>query len=97
MTDVRRIKLREQNRLRKRKQRENQKLPASCDSHTLSRDGHATDMEREEDKDKDKDKREECEEKTPARKASVKKPYEMITVLSPWKTAPLDIWTLSGN
>ena len=47
MTDVRRIKLREQNRLRKRKQRENQKLPASCDSHTLSRDGHATDIERE--------------------------------------------------
>ncbi|MDO4983909.1 MAG: hypothetical protein Q4E35_10215 [Eubacteriales bacterium] len=75
MTDVRRIKLREQNRLHKRKQRENQKLPASCDSHALSRDGHATDIEREEDKDKDKEKekREECEEKTPARKASVKK------------------------
>ncbi|MCH8680078.1 phage replisome organizer N-terminal domain-containing protein [Staphylococcus lugdunensis] len=45
-------KIREQNRLRKRKQRNKQKL---LDSHVKSRDSHATDKEIEEDKEIDKE------------------------------------------
>lgn len=47
-------KIREQNRLRKQKQREKQKtLP---DSHVTSRDGHATDIELEEELEREEDK-----------------------------------------
>ena len=44
-------KIREQNRLRKQKQRERQKLLE--DSHVTSRDGHAIEEDKEEDKDKE--------------------------------------------
>lgn len=47
-------KIREQNRLRKQRQRERQKLLAS-DSHGTVTDGHATDKDLEEDKEEDKD------------------------------------------
>ena len=55
-------RIREQNRLRKQRQRENEKLiacasqPTSRDSHAMSRDSHATDIEEDKDKDKERDK-----------------------------------------
>lgn len=57
-------KIREQNRLRKQRQRENAALPEpkdmsrdmSRDCPVTSRDGHATDIDIERDKDKEKDK-----------------------------------------
>ena len=50
-------KIREQNRLRKQKQREKQKLlPESRDSHVIVTEGHATEEDIEEEKDIDKDK-----------------------------------------
>ena len=50
-------KIREQNRLRKQKQREKQKLLAEGSQvcHGMSRDGHALEEEREEEKEEDKD------------------------------------------
>lgn len=48
-------KIREQNRLRKRKQRENQKLLE--DSHVMSRDSHAIEEDKERDKEEDKEER----------------------------------------
>ena len=51
-------KIREQNRLRKQRQRENQALlDVSRDCHVTVTGCHATDIDKEEDKDKDKDKR----------------------------------------
>lgn len=55
-------KIREKNRLRKQKQREQQKLIASRDSHTLSRDSHATDKEEDKEKDKEKNIKTMCKE-----------------------------------
>ena len=50
-------KIREQNRLRKQKQREKQKLlPESRDCHVIVTEGHATEEDIEEEKDIDKDK-----------------------------------------
>ena len=48
-------KIREQNRLRKQKQRAKAALPEVC--HVTSRDSHATDIDIEEDKELDRDKR----------------------------------------
>lgn len=47
-------KIREQNRLRKQRQRDHERL-LICDSHATSRDSHATEEDKEEDKDKDKE------------------------------------------
>ena len=45
-------KIREQNRIRKQKQRERQKLLLEENSHVTSRDGHATEEDKEEEKNK---------------------------------------------
>lgn len=47
-------RIREQNRLRKQKQREQERL--MIDSHVTSRDGHATDIEEDKNKNKNKNK-----------------------------------------
>ncbi len=47
-------KIREQNRLRKQKQREKEKL-LLCDNHVMSRDSHATDIEEDKEEEKDKE------------------------------------------
>ena len=50
-------KIREQNRLRKQRQREREKLPpAPDDCHVTSRDNHAADIDKEKEEDKEKDK-----------------------------------------
>ena len=46
-------KIREQNRLRKQKQREKAKIPQYCDSHVTVTQCHATEEEKEEELDKD--------------------------------------------
>lgn len=46
-------KIREQNRLRKQKQREKAKIPQFCDSHVTVTQCHATEEDKEEEKDKD--------------------------------------------
>lgn len=52
-------KIREQNRLRKQRQREKDRLlSVTHDGHVLSRDSHATDKEEDKEKEKDKDKEE---------------------------------------
>lgn len=49
-------KIREQNRLRKQKQREKASIPETAEScHVTSRDSHATDIDKERDLDKEKD------------------------------------------
>lgn len=48
-------RIKEQNRIRKQRQRERQRLVLEDKSHVTSRDGHATDKDKEEDKDKEKD------------------------------------------
>lgn len=48
-------KIREQNRLRKQKQREKAKIPQFCDSHVTVTQCHATEEEKEEEKDKEED------------------------------------------
>jgi predicted phage replisome organizer len=63
-------KIREQNRLRKQKQRDNQKLlPVSRDCHVTSRDSHATEEdieeELEEEKELDKEKKRKKKDFTP--------------------------------
>jgi predicted phage replisome organizer len=47
-------KIREQNRLRKQRQREKEKL-LLCDNHVTSRDSHATDIEEDKEEEKDKE------------------------------------------
>lgn len=66
-------KIREQNRLRKQRQRENQKLldDMSRDSHVTQRDSHATDKE----EDKEKDKEEEVLPKGNTKKKPVEHKY----------------------
>lgn len=49
-------KIREQNRIRKRRQREREKLKELNDSHVMSRDSHATDIDKDIDIDIDIDK-----------------------------------------
>lgn len=63
-------KIREQNRLRKQKQRENQKrLPdASRDSHGTVTQGHATDIDIEEEKELEEDIISDSDESAPAKK-----------------------------
>ena len=60
-------KIREQNKLRKQRQREREKQ-ALLGGHVLSRDGHATEEDKEEDKEDDKDKKN-------IKKKSVSAPY----------------------
>ena len=56
-------RIREQNRLRKQKQREKQKKPpVSLDGHTMSRDGHAADIDTDTDIEKETERKEEREE-----------------------------------
>ena len=50
-------KIREQNRLRKQKQREKEKLLLG-DNHVMSRDSHATDIEEDKEREEEKDKEE---------------------------------------
>jgi predicted phage replisome organizer len=49
-------RIREQNRIRKKNQRERQKKALLEDNHVMSRDSHATEEDKEEEKDKEKDK-----------------------------------------
>ena len=71
-------KIREQNRLRKQKQRAKNALPeAQC--HVMSRDGHATDKDKEEDKDREEDREDiEITADEPPTPASHPVPYESI-------------------
>lgn len=73
-------KIREQNRLRKQRQRERQKLLAG-DSHVTVTDGHATEEEKEEDKD-NKNKKDNMGDPAdaPERKRSTRKPFNPPTV-----------------
>ena len=50
-------KIREQNRLRKQKQREKAKIPQLCDGHVTVTQCHAPEEDKEEDKDKNKNKK----------------------------------------
>ncbi|WP_241475446.1 phage replisome organizer N-terminal domain-containing protein [Priestia flexa] len=58
-------KLREQNRLRKQKERERKKFLLSHDSHVTVTDGHATDIEEEKELDIDKEKKEKKKKPSP--------------------------------
>ena len=70
--------IREQNRLRKQKQRDHKKeLSESRDSHVTFCDSHAIDIEEDIDTETEKEK-EESEEKAPAEKASVKKSKQFV-------------------
>lgn len=73
-------KIREQNRLRKQRQRERQKLLA-CDSHGTVTQGHATEEEREEDIDiRNKNKNMGDPADAPERKRTARKPFIPPTV-----------------
>ena len=72
-------KVKEQNRLRKQKQRENQKKhPTSRDCHAMSRDSHATDIDIDTDTEKETEIKEEREEKALCENANAKKPKRFI-------------------
>lgn len=55
-------KIREQNRVRKQRQREREKLLPE-NSHVMSRDSHATDKDKDKDKDKEREEKEKIKEK----------------------------------
>ena len=70
-------RIREQNRLRKQKQREKQKKPpVSHDGHTMSRDGHAADIDT--DTDIETERKEEREENALCENANAKKSKQFI-------------------
>jgi len=73
-------KIREQNRLRKQRQRERQKLLA-CDGHVTVTDGHATEEEKEKDLDiRNKNNNMGDPADTPERKRYARKPFNPPTV-----------------
>ena len=72
-------RIREQNRLRKQKQREKQKKPpVSLDGHTMSRDGHAADIDTDTDIETETERKEEREENALCENANAKKPKQFV-------------------
>lgn len=69
-------RIKEQNRLRKQRQRERQKQLQI--GHVMSRDSHATDIEKELDIERDKEREEKDTYKKPGKPADISLPYQSI-------------------
>lgn len=86
-------KIREQNRLRKQKQREKLRLETSRDSHGTITQSHATDIEEDKEIDKEKNKKPSCQKFSTSDLENAKLLFELMLLNNPSAKEPnLEKW-----
>lgn len=86
-------KIREQNRLRKQKQREKLRLDTSRDSHGTITQSHATDIEEDKEIDKEKNKKTSCQKFSTSDLENAKLLFELMLLNNPSAKEPnFDKW-----